>query len=88
MTAELFREVNDRIRELGSAALDEFDFVCECGGEGCTHGLRLTRQEYDAVRANPEQFVLLPGHELGLGEILHCTDRYVLVRKDAALIAG
>jgi hypothetical protein len=80
MTGDLFRLVNDRIRELGPPSLDEFDFVCECGAMACTHALRMTEEEYEAARADAEQFAVLPGHELAFAEIAR-TDRYVLVKR-------
>jgi hypothetical protein len=72
--------VNDRIHELGPPSLDEFDFVCECGNQECTHAMRMTEQEYEAARADSTQFAVLPGHEQSFGEIVRRTDRYVLVR--------
>ena len=33
----LFREVNERVREVGErAGLDMIDFICECGDADCT----------------------------------------------------
>jgi hypothetical protein len=80
MTGDLFRLVNDRIRELGPPSLDQFDFVCECRSAGCTDALRMTQDEYKAARADAEQFAVLPGHELAFAEIAR-TDRYVLVKR-------
>ena len=80
MSGDLFRFVNDRIRELGSPLLEEIDFLCECGGGSCAQAIRLTAAEYDAVRADPTQFVVWPGHELDPTETIRRTDRYVLVK--------
>ena len=63
----LFREVNERIRELnevfdsGSAA-DLTDFVCECSLEDCCDYVQLTLAEYGHVRADSMRFVVAPGH--------------------------
>jgi hypothetical protein len=80
MTGNLFRLVNDRIHELGPPSLNEFDFVCECGNEDCTHAMRMTEQEYEAARADARQFAVLPGHEHAFAEVVNRTDRYVLVK--------
>ena len=65
MTGDLFRLVNDRIHELGPPSLAEFDFVCECGHEGCTHAIRMTGEEYELARAHTAQFAVLPGMSRG-----------------------
>jgi hypothetical protein len=80
MTGDLFRLVNDRIHALGPPSLAEFDFVCECGHEGCTHAIRMTEEEYELARAHTAQFAVLPGHESAFAEIVARTDRYVLVK--------
>jgi hypothetical protein len=65
----LFREVNERIEELSRrAGIADDDsllpgFVCECSREDCTELLETTYQEYEAVRAHPRRFLVLPGHE-------------------------
>jgi hypothetical protein len=81
MTGDLFQLVNDRIHEVGPPSLAEFDFVCECAHEGCTHAIRMTEQEYEVARSDRAQFAVLPGHELAYAEIVARTDRYVLVKK-------
>ena len=44
----LFREVNERVREVGErAGLDMIDFICECGDAGCTAAVSLTESEYE-----------------------------------------
>jgi hypothetical protein len=80
MTGDLFRLVNDRIHELGPPSLEEFDFVCECGNDGCTHAMRMTDKEYAAARADAAQFAVLPGHEPVVADVVSRTDRYVLVK--------
>lgn len=61
----LFREVNEGI-ERGHAlrGADELvAFVCECSVLGCNLLVELTLPEYEAVRADPHQFLLAPGHD-------------------------
>ena len=63
----VFREVNDRVEEI-SDRLNGSDepamiFVCECGNTDCHEQIRMARAQYDALRANPLHFAVLPGHE-------------------------
>jgi len=39
-------------------------FVCECGRIGCNRVIMLAPGEYEAVRADPRRFVVVPGHEV------------------------
>jgi hypothetical protein len=80
-SAELFRAVNERIRELAGIWDGEYDFICECEDEDCTRVLRLTEAEYDALREDPGQLAVLPGHERRADEVISRGDRYVIVRK-------
>ena len=63
----LFREVNERIAELTEAneagGGDAIAFVCECSSLECGAQVALTLVEYAAVRARPEVFAVVPGHE-------------------------
>ena len=67
----LFREVNERVRDVIAPRLtagEEGEFLCECGDEACIETIRLDLEEYDAVRASPHRFVMIPGHHDGIGE--------------------
>jgi hypothetical protein len=85
----LFREVNERIREVGERFSDEltrFDFFCECADFTCTQRLTLALREYESVRAHPARFAVLPGHELPeLERIVERNERYVVVEKPGLL---
>jgi hypothetical protein len=63
---ELFRQVNERIAELtaGLGEPGERLFVCECGDGACSKPLELSAADYRDVRAHPDRFVVLAGHEL------------------------
>ena len=59
----LFREVNERVKEVSEDISDgRIDFLCECGDAGCTETISLTRTEYEQVRSDPALFVVKPGH--------------------------
>jgi hypothetical protein len=60
----LFREVNERLRELNEAfetITRDSDFICECANRDCIEHLRVTLAEYEAVRAVSTRFLVLPG---------------------------
>jgi hypothetical protein len=84
----LFREVNERIAELGQKAQawspdGTIQFLCECGERGgCGQRVRVPAEVYDRVRSQDDRFVVRPGHETP--EIEHAvewTDDYVVVDK-------
>jgi hypothetical protein len=64
----LFRDVNERIEEAASPAggdeEQQFEFFCECSNAACNLLLPMTVSEYEAVRRDPRQFLVAPGHEL------------------------
>lgn len=63
-TEELFREVNERIVRLNQVfESPEGEFLCECANSMCAERLRLSLEEYEAMRADPRRFVMVPGHE-------------------------
>jgi hypothetical protein len=62
----LFRQVNERLLEISTqfGILDNTpEFVCECPDDTCTDRISLSVGDYERLRANPRQFVVLPGHE-------------------------
>ena len=77
----LFREVNERIRELRRSS-DPIDFACECTLDGCSDSMPLTMAEYEAVRSVPAHFAVLPGHEVAEVErVVAENGRYAVVEK-------
>src|SRR5438093_9013155 len=56
-------------------------FLCECHNESCTELLQLELGEYERVRENPRQFVIVPGHDSGGDKVVEEHDRYALVEK-------
>ena len=52
-TDELFRSVNDRIRQL-DGAVDTLYFVCECPDPSCFRTVPLEIEDFDAARADGE----------------------------------
>jgi hypothetical protein len=81
MNEATFRKVNEGM-QVGQDPSGMLTFVCECGRLRCTALLRLTRAEYEAIRANPRRFAIIDGHEiLEAEEIVERHDRYLVVEK-------
>jgi hypothetical protein len=60
-----FRIANDRMTtwpERHSDGRVEL-YLCECSDLECQTQMRLGREQYEAARAHPEQFIVWPGHE-------------------------
>jgi hypothetical protein len=84
----LFREVNERVREVAAPLLGahkEGEFLCECGHEACVETIRLDVEEYEAVRASPHRFVMVPGHQDGKVQAttVQGNGRFVVVESSA-----
>jgi len=84
----LFREVNERIAQLGERAQayspdGTVDFMCECGEDGgCGQRVRVPLDVYERVRSQDDRFVVRPGHETPeLEHAIEWTDDYVVVDK-------
>jgi hypothetical protein len=84
MNEATFRTVNEGIEaEQDPAGL--LTFLCECGRLGCNRLIKLTRPEYEAVRADSRTFAILDGHEiLDVEDVVERADRYIVVRKHGA----
>jgi hypothetical protein len=84
---EIFREANESIRDAAQRhahELDRIPFLCECPVEGCVEVVRLTSDEYGAIRAQPQHFLTAVGHEESeapAGEVVARHDGYVVVEK-------
>ncbi|MBD0290304.1 MAG: hypothetical protein ICV74_03530 [Thermoleophilia bacterium] len=79
----LFREVNERIREITTYGGD-VEFLCECGDPTCARPILMTIAEYEAVRANAARFFVVRGHEIADVEtVVDENDRFAVVEKHA-----
>ena len=86
----LFREVNERVKELNEAfdALSRnAEWICECGNTECLEPIQMTHEEYEAVRARggdcffvkPDDAHVVPELE----NIVERHERYWVVQKIA-----
>jgi hypothetical protein len=87
----LFREVNERVKEVSDRSSPErIEFLCECGDETCTESIQLSRGEYERLRSDPVLFGVKPGHGIpDVEEVVADEERFQIVRKfeDEASIA-
>lgn len=82
----LYRQVNEKLEALNEAFENVLDaggaWVCECADLSCTRTMELTLGEYEALRAHPNRFAVLPGHVLPEVEVIvEERERYVVVEK-------
>jgi hypothetical protein len=84
----LARDVNEVVDDVAGAWFDpdeRLDFRCECARATCTGNVSLSRREYETVRAEPDRFVVLSGHEeAGIEQEVGRIRDYVLVEKRGA----
>ena len=62
----LFREVNERIREVNAtfAGLSgRYAVFCECGGPDCLERVDVPAEVYEDVRSDEQRFLVASGHE-------------------------
>lgn len=88
----LFREVNEQVRRLNERSdqtTESADFVCECSLESCAERVPVPLRTYEAVRAHPRRFIVLPGHDNDFEHIVERNDGFYVVEKEgvAARIA-
>jgi hypothetical protein len=92
----LFREVNERIEELNKA-FDDYapygSWACECARMDCVERIDMTLGEYEAIRAAPNRFAILPHEDHfvpGVERVVERTERYWAVEKIGlgAAVAG
>ena len=86
----VFRELNERLRELGErfgvGDNEMLDLVCECGTETCTQRIAMSPSEYEELRADPGQFAIVPGHDQpDIEEVIARRRRYDVMRKRPGL---
>jgi hypothetical protein len=79
-----FRRANEILEEkaedLGLSD-ERTQYLCECQDERCTAVIRLTREEYEAVRAHPTRFVMAPGHQEAGQRVLQEEPGFTVIEK-------
>jgi len=63
----LFREVNERIGDVGCDALFDIgelrEFLCECGRDGCRELFPMSYAAYREAHRSRDTFLVAPGHD-------------------------
>ena len=78
----LFREVNERVQNAAEHGAGTYDYFCECANVDYTFRVTLSPAQYEAIRADPKQFVVLPLHYTPEVEnLVSQSESYWLVRK-------
>lgn len=78
----IFREVNERLREIANTSAPLTEYLCECSDVGCIETIELDVGEYETVRTIPKVFVIVPGHErLEVERVIDGNGRFALVEK-------
>jgi hypothetical protein len=78
------RQINEDIEHAQQDAPtgEHVRVLCECGWEDCDRVIAITLAEYESVRADPRQFVVVRDHLVAEVErVVQETDRYVVVAK-------
>ncbi len=85
----VFRRANANLEETYRALVPSVSrasflpFICECSDARCTSVIRLTLEEYEAVRAEIEHFAVVPGHlVVGFAHVVEENERYAVLVKD------
>jgi hypothetical protein len=82
----LFRDVNERIREISDGFGQEeadYDFLCECSDPACAERVVLTRAEYEHVRSLSTRFVVAKGHAIPeIETVIEQAKDHVIVEKE------
>ena len=85
-----FRSINERLEDdLARFAEpgEMLEFVCECGKESCRERLPLALDRYEAVRADPRWFAVVPGHQIpDAEEVVADHGSHLVVQKHASTV--
>ena len=85
-----FRDINehleDGLRQVRHAP-ELQQFICECGDRSCESSVRLSFEEYEALRRDSRRFAVVPGHVFPETErVVAANDRDEVVEKTGAAI--
>ena len=78
------REINERLEDANEGQpLDRYlRMVCECGRDFCDRVVAITAAEYEEIRSDPVQFVVVRDHLIAdVERVVAETERFVIVAK-------
>src|SRR5690348_8246323 len=81
---DLFRSVNERVRDLNEAFSAQLDldaqYVCECPDLGCIEPITMTAAEYQRIRENKTWFILVADHvDTDLEDVVETHEGFTVV---------
>ncbi|HVM16331.1 MAG TPA: hypothetical protein VM290_01955 [Gaiellaceae bacterium] len=86
-----FREANEGLveewQDMDVPPSERTMFICECGNADCREIIRLTLDEYRAVRRDPYAFAVVPGHDdteterVVTEDVVDRNERFAVVKK-------
>ncbi len=81
----LYRSVNEQIKKIGHGLGGRnhlYEFICECADISCSMRIPATLAEYERVRAEPDRFVVITGHEIPeIERVVDRNQRFLTVAK-------
>ena len=89
LTEAAFRIANERMSRWEERHGDraEESYLCECASRPCRKRIRLSREQYEAVRADVRRFLVVPGHVIpDLETVVESYPSYQVVEKPSALM--
>ena len=87
------RDANETVEDVAAAwdpPADPTDIRCECSRADCRETLRVSHTEYESVRDDPRQFLVVPEHvDERIDRVVGSVRSYALVEKigDGAEVA-
>ena len=79
-----FRQANEALEEKAdqiTGRMRPTPYLCECENERCMQVITLTRDQYEAVRANPRTFVVVVGHQSPQDRVINEQAQFTVVEK-------
>ncbi len=75
------RDMNERLEEADNS--DSYlRMICECGRDSCDRVVAITAAEYEEIRSDPVQFVVVREHLIpDVERMVAETDRFAIVAK-------
>jgi hypothetical protein len=87
MNQMLFRDINERVKDLDSSfsvLIPVGAWICECANNACAERVRMSAEEYEAIRSDGARFLVAPSDEHVWPDVERVTERsdgYWIVEK-------
>ena len=77
----IFRAANEALRRSAGDRAGLLTCICECGAESCRDEIRVSYDQYEAVRSADSRFMVVPGHESEGETVVQELDGLTIVEK-------